>query len=304
MARKRKTVSTKSSKSRASSRKKDSNTSGDKKAKAPKEPHPLGPLFKQTLLILMFCGAAGSALRAVEKSVHEDPAYVFRPDSLALGRLPDWMVSPSELKGDLTLPFGRVSIFREGLEEEIRGQLEAAPWVGEVVSVTRRLPHDLDVVLVPRRPVARVRLGLQRYTIDAQGVFLPDDAYRDLETLPFIDGLEVRPPEPGRPFASDVLKQALELLKTWKTSDIEEKYTDLKILKITCANPNAVAQGEPEFTVMIPRRVRLYFDAGDEEGEMSYDRALENLQKILFRDPHLRNVTDRIDLRWRRPTLR
>lgn len=71
--------------------------------------------------------------------------------------------------------------------EDVRGRLQALPWVAEA-SVARRLPDTLVVEVVERRPIALWQYRQRLVAIDASGKVLDHERLERFGTLPLVVG--------------------------------------------------------------------------------------------------------------------
>jgi cell division septal protein FtsQ len=260
------------------------------------------PFLKQTFFISLFVILFAGFLQALEKSILKDPLYRISSKSLKLGKLPEWAAS-KQIARDLHLPFGSVSIFDENLEEKIRKNFLKHAWVEDVVSVKRELPRGIRLQVVVRKPVARVRMNFDYYLVDASARVLPREFYYLEKELPLITGMDRSVPKAGEIWQDSSLLRALDLLALWETRNISGKYPRIQLNKIQCALPREKLAGQPDLIIHLNQRMRLFFNVGDDEGELNLDLAFDNLEKILFRDPDLGRLSNYVDLRWRRPAL-
>lgn len=109
------------------------------------------------------------------------PEFVLDPSALSFRNCPPCVRGDEmadELREQLTVALGNASIFEEDLCHRVQNELRARPWVLEVKSVRRVMPHKLDVAVVFREPAGLVEFGNETYMLDADGYCLPTDLYR------------------------------------------------------------------------------------------------------------------------------
>ena len=81
--------------------------------------------------------------------------------------------------------------------EDVRNELlSRAPGIRSVV-ITRRLPSRMEVRIVEREPVGRIRVKSGEFAVDSEGVVFARNV--GVDHLPRIDGLDGIPLEPGHP---------------------------------------------------------------------------------------------------------
>jgi len=85
-------------------------------------------------------------------------------------------------------------LFGPNIEEVREELLRLAPGISSVM-ITRRLPGRMEVRVVEREPVGRIRIKRDEYVVDAEGMIFSRSI--GVEHLPRIDGLDGIPVEPG-----------------------------------------------------------------------------------------------------------
>jgi len=85
-------------------------------------------------------------------------------------------------------------LFGPDIDDVREELLQRAPGIRSV-TITRRLPSRMEVRIVEREPVGRIRINRDEQVIDAEGVIFPRNA--GVDHLPRIDGLEVIQVQPG-----------------------------------------------------------------------------------------------------------
>lgn len=150
------------------------------------------------------------------------------------------------------------------------------------VLITKYLPNRLIATIIDRRAVAKIKVG-KFYQVDYEGMALPQVSEKELESLPFIIGLESQlfNPSVGKKIKSPRLLKALNLLalvsevKEFKGSIVEN--IDVSYLKNTTFKMDGI-------NVIL--------------GEGDFEKKLELLSRILD-DPKIqRQNVDYVDLRF------
>jgi len=165
-------------------------------------------------LFWFVCGVltVASVASIVHRQLRRDPRFLARPE-FAGARVPGWadrrVLDPVMERLDA---LGPVSLLDPDFEEKIRGALDGCPVLAGVPAVRRRWPRGYSVRVVFRRPWAVIETDGARIPVTAEGLRLPEENY-DLRGLYVVKGVLGPPPEPGRPFDSEALRDGLATLR-------------------------------------------------------------------------------------------
>lgn len=151
------------------------------------------------------------------------------------------------------------------------------------ITITRRLPGRMEVRIVEREPIGRIRLSRDEQVIDAEGVIFARNA--GVDHLPRIDGLEGVPIQPGRRLDGMGLA-AVRLLTA-----IQHAETALPVAMVDVSHVDYL-----NLTLRDHRQVRLWWkglDApvGSDESRESLARRLKRLLQAMALAPQ-RQVWD------------
>jgi len=101
---------------------------------------------------------------------------------------PDAHVRVEAMAAELGREVGDVlegrSVFDQNVCWQLGHELSASPWVLRVRSIRRVLPDTLEADIVFRKPAAPVEWGGKTFIVDADGVWLPDEAFGGLYDSP------------------------------------------------------------------------------------------------------------------------
>ncbi len=95
---------------------------------------------------------------------------------------------------------------------EVEDRLENHPWVASVV-VGRALPDTLTVVIVERRPAARVAGNFDELILDEEGFVLPNREHAVIGLLPALQGLDPQRLVHGDPVVRQHAQQGIKIAK-------------------------------------------------------------------------------------------
>ncbi|MDH5429910.1 MAG: FtsQ-type POTRA domain-containing protein [Nitrospirota bacterium] len=95
-------------------------------------------------------------------------------------------LSREEITAELNLPSDS-SLWSIDMDQ-LKGQLEAHPWIRSV-TFDRVLPHSLIVQVEERQPAALLRAAKATYFLDGEGHLLPGETTKAGEALPVLEGM-------------------------------------------------------------------------------------------------------------------
>jgi hypothetical protein len=155
---------------------------------------------------------------------------------------PDYQLSQIEIQTDGTLQRDQVlkaAELREGGNifgvnlAQVRDRLQQLPQVDEV-QVTRKLPGEIDIRIVERKPIAWITSDKQisdpfasdvAFLVDARGVLMREKKLLpEYLGLPLITGCTSESLEPGKTVGSFEAKAALELLRLSTASFMQTRF--------------------------------------------------------------------------------
>ena len=164
--------------------------------------------------------------------------------------------------------------------EERRKQLEALPWVEQVV-VRRALPNRIEVELVERVPVAFLRQGNELALADAHGVILDRPVEGEFH-FPVVTGINAVMPEDARDRRMQMFASFLHGIDAARTGASEmvsevdvQDATDLKATLQGLPPAGGTLAGENPAWSEADGPLLVYF--GDRDFQQRYQTLLDNL---------------------------
>jgi len=148
------------------------------------------------------------------------------------------------------------NIFRVGLAESASA-IRRIPWVLDA-RVRRRLPDEIHIEVIERRPVALV-LSREIYFMDPTGkVVAGFDAAEGLD-VPFITARDLGPLKPGDTVRTNGIADALEIVRLMDTAGVAD---EIPISEINIDDPANI--------VLIARQsgASIFFGSGDMDGKL------------------------------------
>jgi cell division protein FtsQ len=180
--------------------------------------------------------------------------------------------APAEVSGNERVSAARIqelsglppgtNIFTVSTAEAGR-RIAAHPWIASA-TVRRRLPRQLVIEVVERRPVALIRAGAL-YLIDADGVVFKRLEPGDPVDLPVITGAGLERAEEDHPGAGVDVREALALIDLWEESGIAAQVPlgevhveqDGSLSVYTDREATNIRLGRPPFRRKLQRLMRL-----------------------------------------------
>ena len=207
---------------------------------------------------------------------------------------PDYRLSQIEFQTDGTLQRDQVlktSDLREGANifsvnlSQVRDRLQQLPQVDEV-QVMRKLPGEIDIRVVERKPVAWITSEKQitdpfasdvAFLVDARGVLMKEKKLLpEYLGLPLITGCTSESLEPGKTVESFEAKASLELLRLSTASFMQTRFQIREIdvskgycLVVSDKNHSRVTFGFDNLETQIQRLEQFLVYADDSKQELA-----------------------------------
>ncbi|MCK4283055.1 MAG: hypothetical protein KAX44_01965 [Candidatus Brocadiae bacterium] len=199
------------------------------------------------------------APRWVWRAIVHRPEFHVNPVALSLNGHPEWIDGPSmlrELRKELSALERGQSVFEKDLAHAVQHELRSSPWILDITRVERRLPNKLAIKAVFRKPAGLVAFGEERYLVDKDGHWLPDDLFRrprewQAESIPLItDQLLDRPPPIGEGWDHPRLSVGARLTEFFLREGL------LSELEVNGIDVTGVARdaAEPDIILTVPWR--------------------------------------------------
>jgi cell division septal protein FtsQ len=207
---------------------------------------------------------------------------------------PDYQLSTIDIQTDGPLPREQImrtaglregeNIFRVNLSE-VHDRLQQLPQVDEV-QVLRKLPSEIDIKLVERRPIGWITSEKEMtdpfspetaFLVDARGVLMKEKKLLpEYLGLPLISGCTSESLEAGKVVDSYQAKAALELLRMSSCSFLQTRFQIRQIdlskgycLSITDKNHTRVLFGFQNLETSVQRLEQLLAFADDSKQELA-----------------------------------
>ena len=207
---------------------------------------------------------------------------------------PDYQLSQIEIQTDGTLQRDQVlkaAELREGGNifgvnlAQVRDRLQQLPQVDEV-QVTRKLPGEIDIRIVERKPIAWITSDKQisdpfasevAFLVDARGVLMKEKKLLpEYLGLPLITGCTSESLEPGKTVGSFEAKAALELLRLSTASFMQTRFQIREIdvskgycLVVSDKNHSRVTFGFDNLESQLQRLEQFLVYADDSKRELA-----------------------------------
>src|SRR5437879_5632240 len=207
---------------------------------------------------------------------------------------PDYKLSAIEVQTDGTLQRDQVlsvadlheseNIFRVNLAR-VQAQLQELPQVDEV-EITRKLPSEIDIRIVERKPIGWITSEKQiadpfasdaAFLVDARGVLMKEKKLLpEYLGLPLITGCASEPLEAGKVVESFEAKAALELLRLSTRSFMQTRFQIREIdvskgycLLVTDKNHTRVSFGFENLEAQLQRLEQFLVYSDDSKRELA-----------------------------------
>ncbi len=176
--------------------------------------------------IALMCGAIILGPRIIRSlpEISNRPEYRLRASNIRVTEIPQWV--PRDLVEQVAAQAGLKptrSVLDEQLTSDLANAFRQHPWVEKVVKVSKKVPAQVDVELVYRRPVAMVEVPTGLLPVDGSGVVLPPTAFtpEDAQRYPLITLPKTSPQGAvgkswGDPQVESAAKLAAVLLPHWQ----------------------------------------------------------------------------------------
>jgi cell division septal protein FtsQ len=207
---------------------------------------------------------------------------------------PDYQLSQIEFQTDGTLPREQVlktTELREGVNifsvnlGQVRDRLQQLPQVDEA-QVTRKLPGEIDIRIVERKPVALITSEKQildpfasdaAFLVDARGVLMKEKKLLpEYLGLPLITGCTSESLEPGKIVGSSEAKAALDLVRLSTASFMQTRFQIREIdvskgycLVVSDKNHTRVTFGFDNLETQLQRLEQFLVYADDSKRELA-----------------------------------
>ncbi len=234
---------------------------------------------------------------------------------------PDYQVNTIDVQTDGTLQREQVlriadvregeNIFRVNLSD-VHDRLQAMPQIDEV-EVVRRLPSEIDIKLVERKPIAWITSEKDMadpftadtaFLIDARGVLMKEKKLLpEYLGLPLISGCTIESLEAGKVVESYEARAALELLRVSSKSFLQTRFQIRQIdlskgycLAVTDKNHVRVAFGFDNLDTQLQRLEQFLVYADNSKQELATVNLLVQRNiPVTFGKPSADVINDTID---------
>ncbi len=242
---------------------------------------------------------------------------------------PDYSVSQIDVQTDGTLQREQIlkiahlhegeNIFRINLAD-VHDRLLQLPQVDEV-QVERKMPAEIDIRIVERKPIAWITRDQQvsdpfasevAFLVDARGVLMKEKKLLpEYLGLPLIVGCTSQSLEPGKTVESYDGKAALELLRLCTQSFMQTRFQIREIdlsrgycLLVTDKNHTRVVFGFDEFERQLHRLEHLLVYAEDSRREIeTVNLIVQRNIPVTFAKPAAEIINDTIDPEGSEPRI-
>jgi len=259
------------------------------------------PLVFHSMVVCAVVFAAKTIFDLTGAAVVTQEKFVLSSSSVSV-QTPKWINQDHDLNLDFSDILKNKSLFEPNLKRLIKNRFESSYMISEVSNVDLQMPNKISASLTFRRPIVKVTQSDDSYLMDKEGVVLPLAPYLNHENLTVITSETNKQLKIGKKHPSEKVRGVLDLLEKWRRYSLSE----LTILEITCPSSDRNASaGQPDYVLYVyngVKVVKLYFDKGDDHGEITLDRALSNLVDIVNSQKKVwEHVNTYIDLRAKAP---
>ncbi len=245
--------------------------------------------------------------RKVYDHLLHDDRYQVDPSRLVVEHRPEWVGEGIVRSVRASFPYREpISIFENGLTENIGTVYSGHPWVERVRYVKKEFPNRIVVAVDLRRPVAAIEYKSRYYLVDRHAVRLPGTWIR-LPQLPFalppITGVRTAPPREGFAWQGADVAAGVAVALALREHGVPE---DVPLMAIDVENTGGRKDPrESEIVLWMGDMVPVEWGrsvAGDPFGEIPVEQKLKNLRLILLARPELAGV-GRARLQYDSPTF-
>ncbi len=267
-------------------------------------------LYAWSAALLIVGGLCALILLIHRKVYHHllhDGQYQVVPGPLVVVHKPEWVGDGivRALRG--AYPYREsISIFENGLTENIGKVYGGHPWVERVRFVKKEFPNRIQIAVDLRRPVAAVEFRGRYYLVDRHSVRLPGEFER-LPALPFllppVVGVKNAPPREGVVWESGDVRAGVSVARALQEHGLP---AGVPLMAIDVENADGRrSPRESEIVLWMGDMVPVEFGrspASDPFGELTVERKLKNLRLVLLACPELRGVA-RARIQYDHPTF-
>ncbi|PYI84505.1 MAG: hypothetical protein DME54_13705 [Verrucomicrobia bacterium] len=263
--------------------------------------------FSKLALVALFCGGGYVGAReAARRFFFDNPDYQLKAIELQT----DGTLQREQILRTADLREGE-NIFRVNLAR-VHDQIQQLPQVDEV-QVVRKLPGEIDIHVVERKPVAWLTnekeisdpfVSDAAFLVDARGVLMKEKKLLpEYLGLPLILGCSSESLEPGKIVESPEAKTALELLRLSASSFMQTRFQIREIdlsksycLLVTDKNHSRVAFGLNDLEEQLQRLERFldYCDHTKQELE-TLNLVVQRNIPVTFAKPAAAVINDTIE---------
>ena len=263
--------------------------------------------FSKLALVALFCGGGYVGVReAARRFFFDNPDYQLKAIELQT----DGTLQREQILRTADLREGE-NIFRVNLAR-VHDQIQQLPQVDEV-QVVRKLPGEIDIHVVERKPVAWLTnekeisdpfVSDAAFLVDARGVLMKEKKLLpEYLGLPLILGCLSESLEPGKIVESPEAKTALELLRLSASSFMQTRFQIREIdlsksycLLVTDKNHSRVAFGLNDLEEQLQRLERFldYCDHTKQELE-TLNLVVQRNIPVTFAKPAAAVINDTIE---------
>ena len=263
--------------------------------------------FSKLALVALFCGGGYVGAReAARRFFFDNPDYQLKAIELQT----DGTLQREQILRTADLREGE-NIFRVNLAR-VHDQIQQLPQVDEV-QVVRKLPGEIDIHVVERKPVAWLTnekeisdpfVSDAAFLVDARGVLMKEKKLLpEYLGLPLILGRSSESLEPGKIVESPEAKTALELLRLSASSFMQTRFQIREIdlsksycLLVTDKNHSRVAFGLNDLEEQLQRLERFldYCDHTKQELE-TLNLVVQRNIPVTFATPAAAVINDTIE---------
>lgn len=230
--------------------------------------------------------------------VSRSPRYqVDRPELVLPDGLPGfWRRTLIREIGRYARVDGR-SVLDRSMLADLARQYERSPWVQEVAWVQTEFPNRVRAQIRVRYPAAALvyEVGGTEvyYLVGTDGVRLPR-VYRgglpETVDVPSIRGVQVSPPRPGRPWPSPAVTGAIEIIRQLRSSKIVRKA--LEVRAVDASNYGGEQATRSEFRVACNHNCDVDWGRAPGTravGELPVEKKVAKLERHILRGDPVRN---------------
>ena len=263
-------------------------------------------LSKIALVIAVCTGIYFGAREGARRFFFDNPDYQLK----AINVQTDGTLQRDQILNVADLREGG-NVFRVNLAE-VQNRLQDLPQVDEV-QVVRKLPAEIDIRVVERKPVAWITREKEisdpfasdaAFLVDARGVLMKEKKLLpEYLGLPLISGCTSEPLEPGKTVDSIEANAALELLRLSTGSFMQSRFQIRQIdvskgycLLVTDKNHSRVSFGFDQLDLQLKRLEQFLIYCDDTKQELAtVNLIVQRNIPVTFAKPATEVINDTID---------